>query len=333
MKLQKIILVLFVLIGINRTSYSAICTALANGNWSNPANWSCGALPGCGDIIFIPAGLTITVDTQVDLDENSSPACSTATFIQVSGTLQFVTGNKISLACGSGVEVMTGGSMLPGGGGGASNWLKICEITEWQTSHGPVAGFKLFGSPIPLPVEFKEFIVKRNSNSFDLEWTVASERDNDFFDIQYSYDGAKFNELVKVTSIGDHTDNYTYVRNAELNVGVHEVVYFRLRQTDKNGIEIILDVKSMDLFAAGVSLFPNPVRPGMDFNVKITSNEEKAATIFVFNTMGLVVAQESLNLQKGSVIRTISTDNLKRGVYLVQVPSISNEEFYRLIIE
>ncbi len=130
-------LLLFV-VSIMASVYSnaAICNSLVNGNWSNPANWSCGAFSGCGDIIVIPSGITVTMDMQVDLDENSSPACSAETFIDVSGTLQFVTGNKISLACGSGVEVIPSGSILLGRGGGSSNWLKICEVTDdYQRIH------------------------------------------------------------------------------------------------------------------------------------------------------------------------------------------------------
>lgn len=164
------LLTFIVMLQIPKFSNAAFCTALSSGNWSNPAIWSCGTLPGCGDVIEIPAGVLVSVDMQVDLDENSSPVCSTATHIQVFGVLQFVTGNKISLACGSTVEIMPGGSMLPGGGGGSSNWLKICDQIEWKTSDGPVVGYKLFGSPSPLPVEFVSFQVKNEENNFRFEW-------------------------------------------------------------------------------------------------------------------------------------------------------------------
>lgn len=136
--MKRLTQLLVFIVSIMASVYSnvAICNALGNGNWSNPANWSCGAFSACGGIIVIPSGITVTMDMQVDLDENSLPACSAETFIDVSGTLQFVTGNKISLACGSGVEVMPGASMLTGRGGGAPNLLKICEVTDgYQRIH------------------------------------------------------------------------------------------------------------------------------------------------------------------------------------------------------
>jgi hypothetical protein len=304
---------------------AAVCTALGNGNWSNPANWSCGSLPGCGDFIVVPAGMTVTVDIQVDLDENSSPACSTAIFMEVYGTLQFVTGNKISLACGSGVEVMPGGSMLPGGGGGASNWLKICEVTEWQTSHGPVSGYKLFGAPSPLPVEFVSFDVDRSGSNLRFVWVVASERENDFFSIEFSEDGKKWMTILSKNSIGDHVSEMTYIESTEF--AISSTSYFRLKQTDKNDETKILDTKSLKV-QNELRIYPNPVRSGS--TVELSVSEKTETEVMIYNTLGQLVKRDSFNSSEDILI---DTEGMKRGVYLVKVPGVDKEKVYRLIVE
>jgi hypothetical protein len=46
------------------------CTATASGNWSDPATWSCGHVPGAGEKVVIPVGFTVTLDTDITLDSD-----------------------------------------------------------------------------------------------------------------------------------------------------------------------------------------------------------------------------------------------------------------------
>ena len=52
------------------------CAAVADGNWSDPATWDCGAVPGAGDDVVIGAGRSVTLDTDTadvhHLDLNGS---------------------------------------------------------------------------------------------------------------------------------------------------------------------------------------------------------------------------------------------------------------------
>lgn len=332
--IQLFLLAFVMLLKFSEFSFAANCTALSSGNWSNPTIWSCGALPGCGDIIVIPSGIIVSVDMQVDLDENSSPACSTATHIQISGVLQFVTGNKISLACGSSVEVMPGGAMLPGGGGGSSNWLKICAVTEWKTSDGPVVGYKLFGSPSPLPVDFVSFNVIREANVFRFNWLVASERNNDHFTVEYSQNGNQWQGVLELKSIGDHSGNYMYTVDEIKNIHNNgTILYFRLKQTDVDGKVSILDQKSVENEKNDFTLYPNPTSFGDAIHMKINASTALLADVYFYNALGQLVDHKMSKLEKGLNTLTFDQLNLKRGVYIIKIPSVQEDEFFRLIIE
>ncbi|MEY3238060.1 MAG: hypothetical protein RI883_2161 [Bacteroidota bacterium] len=315
----------------SQSAQSAICTALGNGNWSNPANWSCGAVPSCGDLILIPAGMTVNVNTMVDLDENSSPACSTATFITVFGTLQFVTGFKISLACGSGVDIMPGGSMLPGGGGGSSNWLKICNIIEWKTSNGPVIGFVHFGSPIPLTVEFISLSVNQSQNTTNLTWIVASERENDLFKIDISTDDVNWINLDNVNSVGDHNDEYTYNLEVE-NLKIYNQTYFRLSQTDKNGINTILAIKTLNVKKDQITLFPNPINNRENLTVSVQSSQQINSECFIYNSAGQVIVKENIELEKGTNAVHFEISNIEQGIYFVKLSNVEQTQALKLIV-
>jgi hypothetical protein len=45
------------------TPSQATVTAVQSGNWSNPAIWSTGRVPTASDVVYIPAGDTVTVNT------------------------------------------------------------------------------------------------------------------------------------------------------------------------------------------------------------------------------------------------------------------------------
>lgn len=333
MKLQKtttVITIFYCFITLNVSA--TVCTALGNGNWSNPSNWSCGQVPSCGDNIYIPAGFTVNVDIQVDLDENSSPACSTATYIQISGTLQFITGFKISLACGSSVEIMLGGSMLNGGGGGQSNWLRICQRTEWQSSDGDKHGYILYGKPIPLPVTFVDFSIEKVKGQFEFSWIVESERENDYFTLDYSLDGLGWNQISQVNSIGDHTSGYVYTKSEAIDVYAG-AIYFRLSQTDKNGEIALLDVQSFENNLNEILLYPNPAKMDEGFNLTITSNYSQTSHVNFFNAQGQLVYSDNIDLNIGLNKVSVNPSNMNKGIYLVQVTSNSKVENIRVIIE
>lgn len=55
-----------------------------------------------------------------------------------------------------------------------------------------------------LPIELLEFTAKSDlNNSVALEWTTASEVNNDYFELQKSNDGVNFETFAKVKSKGN----------------------------------------------------------------------------------------------------------------------------------
>jgi hypothetical protein len=308
-------LILLIMSLISFRGLSAVCTATASGNWNNPTIWSCGSSPGCGDFVIIPSGITVTINAQVNLDENSTPACSTATYIQVSGTLQFITGNKLNLSCLSGLEVMPGGSMLPGGGGGSSNWLSICEDVLWKTSDGPVTSPQLFGAPIPLSTEFKSFSVENNKGVPIFNWVLVGERNNDFFQVDYSKDALTWNYLFHEISIGDHSTFFSYQKVGNFAC---ERGYYRLSATDKNGVTTILDVDYVNDLKESLMIFPNPVESGNKVYLSVDESN-KPNSFQISSYSGQIILKENVELLFGENVLEIFIKDMPAGSYILEV--------------
>lgn len=218
-------------------SYSlsaATCVSSGSGSWASGSNWLCGHVPTCGDSVVIQSGHTMTISSQQDLR-----GCGSAFTLTIYGTLRFVTGNKLRLACNSRVYVFTGGSIVPGGGGGNSNELEICGATVWQAADGTYTGPGCFPSTLTacarvLPVELAVFNVEPcNNENICLSWKTISEHGNSFFEIQRSDGVADFvtRTVVYSKAFGGNSKiplSYNYTDKAQ----GRNVWYYRLRQED-----------------------------------------------------------------------------------------------------
>jgi hypothetical protein len=80
--------------------YSAVTsTAIRSGNWSDPNTWKGGVVPAAGANVLIPAGDTVTVDSQIQTSLHT---------IRDDGTLQFSTTHDSSLLVDTVVVTMNG---------------------------------------------------------------------------------------------------------------------------------------------------------------------------------------------------------------------------------
>lgn len=115
-------------------------------------------------------------------------------------------------------------------------------------------------SPVlsPLPIELVAFDAKPEGEMVRLEWTTASERDNAYFTILRSADGAAYEELFLIDGAGVSNVplHYTDVDRAPL-MGTS---YYKLRQTDTDGRSTESDAVAVKFIAgAELSAYPNPV--------------------------------------------------------------------------
>lgn len=259
-------LVVFFVLSLTQTNdlWSATCKSNGSGDWGTNSTWSCGHVPTCGDSVVIQAGHTLTISSQQDLR-----GCGSNLVLAIYGTLKFLTGNKLRLACNSRVYVFTGGSLVPGGGGGSSNELEICGVTLWQASDGIYNGPGCFPSTLTacakvLPIELVIFetIDCAGDDKVCLHWQTASEHNNDYFKVEQSSDGVQFETLDKVRSKaagGNSQETLDYFVSYKLNSNTR--FYYRLTQVDydKSSTQSnIIALQTSGDAKVHISIFPNP---------------------------------------------------------------------------
>jgi hypothetical protein len=158
-----------------------------------------------------------------------------------------------------------------------------------------------------LPVELIRFEGYNRTEGNLLEWTTASEINNDYFEVERSKDGLLFTNVGMVIGSGNssHQLHYKWLDKIPLN-GIN---YYRLRQVDYDGKYAYSGIVAIfySLKADEVKISPNPTS---DLIYLTTDNKEQQ--IAIYDGIGNLV--EILDF----VPNQISLVNYKNGMYFVR---------------
>ena len=110
---------------------------------------------------------------------------------------------------------------------------------------------------LPVPVELVDFNVRLQNNEVKLEWTTASETNNDRFEIYRSVNGVDWELLTTILGSGNSSNLLRYaIYDTNPHFGIS---YYRLKQIDFDGafeyskIGVISNHQSLN-----VIIYPNP---------------------------------------------------------------------------
>jgi hypothetical protein len=317
---------------------SSTCTAVSNGDWANSATWSCAGGPGCGDVIVIPAGITVTITSQQNYSA-CTPTPAASLQLVIFGCLKFVTGNKLQLPCGSNVFIAPTGSMVPGGGGGNSNYLEICTNIVWNAGDGTASGPTLFCANPPcsfLPIELSSFSAEEKKHVIYLHWKTESETNNDHFVLEKSIDGTQFEKVTEIhtkATNGNSPSPIEYsITDSDLK---HPLYYYRLTQVDKNADSKHFGIISVRVSGSELSIYPNPNNGTFSIEVPNLKMDE-LLSVTVYNNLGEIVHKSSQTVVNGqgsgSRVDIAPTKPLPTGIYLTTVTFLGETHQLKLVV-
>ncbi len=175
----------------------------------------------------------------------------------------------------------------------------------------------------PLPVTFTAFTSTCQNNDRLLSWTTASETNNDYFTIDYSDDGEKWEEVAKVKGFGNSSESHTYsYQHRPLSVE-SSTIYYRIKQTDFDGEETYLQTISSICQSSNEALIsPNPTMN--KFKVYNLSSDD---IVIVYNPLGNLISQ---SLSETNFME-VDLTAYPAGVYFVNVLSKEHKQILKVI--
>jgi uncharacterized delta-60 repeat protein len=116
-----------------------------------------------------------------------------------------------------------------------------------------------FGPATPLPVELTAFTAALRGAAVALAWHTASEKNSARFEVERSRDGRNFERIGTVAAQGTTTRPTDYRFADEHPSRIAQLLYYRLRQVDRDGSASYSPVQRVAMDATpNLSLFPNP---------------------------------------------------------------------------
>lgn len=217
-------------------------------------------------------------------------------------------------------------------GGSASidgNTLSItgAEIPASAT-RGISGNYTTFGSKSKitiLPIELTSFAANCNGKSSLIEWTTATEKNNDLFVLERSYDAVNFKEIARIVGAGNSIEPISY---AYTDYGIRSGDnYYRLVQIDYDGTStaseiIVANCPAETLGEPDVLAFPNPFDDNLTLHFENFGNVQ--VTVEVYDMLGRMVQTQMVNCSQNDYEVVLRLAGLSEGTYNVR---ISTKEF------
>lgn len=193
-----------------------------------------------------------------------------------------------------------------------------------------------FNSLTPIPVELISFEGKAENNKVKLVWRTAMEINNDYFAVERSKDGKRFEKIGEVKGYGYSNTilNYSFTDENPYS----GLSYYRLKQNDYNGdfeYSRIISVRNISnvQVTAGIEVFPNP-STGENITVVLKGLSEPDVTFAVYDMVGKCVFKNTYGIGPDTKINKIEIkprQELSAGIYTMVVTS-GTEIFTQKII-
>ncbi len=170
----------------------------------------------------------------------------------------------------------------------------------------------------PLPIDLILFDAIENGSEVKVEWTTASEINNDYFTIQRSKDALNWESIKQVDGAGNSSSIINYIDKDP--VPYSGTSFYRLRQTDFNGSVSYSQIESVNFQGIEiVRIYPVPANQNMNLSINTSFDTEVA--IELFNSIGQNMFKEIVYCTKGLNDVSVDITKLPAGSYLIRLQS------------
>ena len=261
---------------------------------------------GDPDAIFIfqfGGAFTTGASTTVNLI-NGASACNVFWIAEGAISMAAITDMKGTLISNNGAISMGAGGTLEGRMLSTAGAASVYDVSITKPSCAITY----------LSVSMLSFTGYCDNQNIVLEWTTATEINNDFFSLERSSD-AFYWQIVGTTNGAGNSNtliNYSFTDPNPSTL----VAYYRLKQTDFDGAFKYSEIISYTNCEEGLGefdVYPNPTQGPLNFFVDVATKELMSMSIY--NSVGILIYHSS------QLPSMIDLSNEPMGVYFVSIQS------------
>jgi len=201
--------------------------------------------------------------------------------------------------------------------------IYVLMVDEW-TPTGAGYNLNFTGTATfdctPLPISLTDFYgtYNKDEDMVDLFWTTQSEMNNNYFDLEVSYDNEKWEKIATAQGTGNSAYETKYLSyDTKPRNGNN---YYRLKQVDFDGkFEYS---KTISVYADKLDKFnfiiqPNPTESNATIVFEIENPE--IVILNIYNYSGNLIETLKIDVKNGTNSQFIDLSSQPNGVYLIQL--------------
>ncbi|OIO99452.1 MAG: hypothetical protein AUJ98_11185 [Bacteroidetes bacterium CG2_30_33_31] len=198
--------------------------------------------------------------------------------------------------------------------------------TNYKGGAGAASGFTDHSA---LPIELVDFSANSNPNGIELNWTTATEINNNYFEIQRSIDGIEFTDVARVNGAGNSNIilNYNFLDNNVSN----GIVYYRLKQIDFNGKANLSKMIFVNADGNNSLDIIKVISENNQLDIYLNKANDQSSVISVYNSNGQLI-NESISNKKGSQVVRMNMSGNASGIYFINVEDGINKISKKILL-
>ena len=166
---------------------------------------------------------------------------------------------------------------------------------------------------VVLPVRFTAFTVNEKKDGVELNWSALLNGAHDYFEIERSLNGRDFAPIGKETTSGS---TFRYI---DRSFPFTTLLYYRLKQWDKNGSSAYSEIKTIELKQQNRVTHLYPVPSSGELYVSYNSSYKETIRFTLINAAGKVVKNQWSHVDKGITEIKIDIQALPASTYYLRV--------------
>lgn len=207
---------------------------------------------------------------------------------------------------------------------------------QWGASANglpPGVTYPSLTTAIALPITLSNFSLGKEGSKVKLEWSTASEENNDRFEVEKSSNSKDWSTIATVKGSGSSSQVHNYSSYDESPLS--GVNYYRLKQYDFDGRFNVSEIKSLRFDGAPgliITVSPNPARGMVNFKL----NNTIATTIIAVlsDANGKVIYKETFrNVQANTNNKLNFKQQPTAGIYVLKLQGEGLSETIKVVMQ
>ena len=198
----------------------------------------------------------------------------------------------------------------------------VMMLDNWDANLTPFAlnwnltnGATLDCTPV-LPVTMSSFNNTCKNGNTLLEWSTASETNNDYFAIERSDQSFEFYEIGRVMGSGNSNINnsYSFLDPAFNN----KTTYYRIKQVDFNGEFRYHRIVASSCYKTEFEVVNHQLTSDK-LDLTVNSFENENVTVYLYDLQGRLIIESNYQLTRGNNKIKLNSFNINSGIYLLNI--------------